>query len=342
MFLLGNVCFGQLGKTAEGRYAFIARETVIFEDNFGVDSVGRFPSKWHVTSCDRHLSAGFPDQQYCSVQKDAGEPLLSIRKTAWYIQPDIAAKSYLRDSFVVEFDFKFDVSGCAELNFYPREATDTCQRVCLHVISNGQLRRTGFSKGAPNIPLGNYPLVFDVAIWHHFAVEYNKRSINVSIDNYRIATLPDCKFSPYALSLGCIAPVKYKHFKVTAGRRRANFNAILAGNKIMLQSVNFDVNSTVVKAEQVSFISQLSEFLKAHPQIKLEINGHTDSDGDTAANMRLSQERADAIKGQLVATGISSDRLITNGFGATRPLQPNTTKEGKANNRRVEFEKSLK
>ncbi len=74
MFLLGNVCFGQLGKTAEGRYAFIARETVIFEDNFGVDSVGRFPSKWHVTSCDRHLSAVFPISSIAVFRRTPASP----------------------------------------------------------------------------------------------------------------------------------------------------------------------------------------------------------------------------------------------------------------------------
>jgi len=71
--------------------------------------------------------------------------------------------------------------------------------------------------------------------------------------------------------------------------------------------------------------------------VKLEIDGHTDSDGDDGINMQLSFERAYEVKKQLVQMGINEERLTVKGLGASKPLQPNTTPEGKANNRRVEF-----
>ena len=81
------------------------------------------------------------------------------------------------------------------------------------------------------------------------------------------------------------------------------------------------------------------QLLKSNPELKFEIGGHTDSDGDAARNLTLSQARADAVKQLLAAQGIEASRLTTKGYGATKPMDSNATPEGKANNRRVEFTK---
>jgi outer membrane protein OmpA-like peptidoglycan-associated protein len=79
--------------------------------------------------------------------------------------------------------------------------------------------------------------------------------------------------------------------------------------------------------------------MKDNAALKLEVGGHTDSDGDAAKNLALSQARADAVKKALVDQGVDAARLTTKGYGATKPIDLNTTPEGKANNRRVEFAK---
>ncbi|MEO6632632.1 MAG: OmpA family protein, partial [Mucilaginibacter sp.] len=70
-----------------------------------------------------------------------------------------------------------------------------------------------------------------------------------------------------------------------------------------------------------------------------EVDGHTDNSGGAAHNATLSQQRADAVKAQLVTMGVDGSRLTTKGYGDTKPISDNLTLEGKANNRRVEFVK---
>ena len=79
--------------------------------------------------------------------------------------------------------------------------------------------------------------------------------------------------------------------------------------------------------------------MKEHQDLRLSIEGHTDSDGEEAWNQELSEKRASAVKDTLVERGIESSRLKTKGYGESKPLDSNSTPEGKANNRRVEFVK---
>jgi OOP family OmpA-OmpF porin len=77
--------------------------------------------------------------------------------------------------------------------------------------------------------------------------------------------------------------------------------------------------------------------MAANPDLHFEIDGHTDNSGAAPHNLQLSQQRADAVKTQLITMGVDSARLTTKGLGDTKPISDNATQEGKANNRRVEF-----
>jgi len=79
------------------------------------------------------------------------------------------------------------------------------------------------------------------------------------------------------------------------------------------------------------------KILQNNPDLKFEVDGHTDNSGNAQHNMELSQQRADAVKKQLVSMGIDASRLTTKGFGDTKPISTNDTPDGKSNNRRVEF-----
>ena len=84
-------------------------------------------------------------------------------------------------------------------------------------------------------------------------------------------------------------------------------------------------------------IDQIAAILKKHPGIKIEIAGHTDSDGTAERNLKLSQRRAEAVKRYLIKKGIPAERLVAKGYGESRPLVKNDTPAHKQLNRRVEF-----
>lgn len=106
----------------------------------------------------------------------------------------------------------------------------------------------------------------------------------------------------------------------------------------ILEKIFFEVNRAVIKSESFDLLNEIARVLDENPQLlKIRIEGHTDSDGSEAYNLKLSQSRASAVMTYLVEQGVQADRLEAVGFGESRPLDTNRTSEGKAANRRVEF-----
>ncbi len=98
----------------------------------------------------------------------------------------------------------------------------------------------------------------------------------------------------------------------------------------------FDVDSSVVHPGAYAEIDRLARVLQEFPDTRIRIEGHTDNTGSEAYNLRLSQKRAEAIKGLLVARGVSPSRITAIGYGEARPRATNATPYGRQLNRRVE------
>jgi K(+)-stimulated pyrophosphate-energized sodium pump len=81
----------------------------------------------------------------------------------------------------------------------------------------------------------------------------------------------------------------------------------------------------------------MADVMKKYPNVNFEVAGHTDNTGDAAANLTLSQQRAEAVVAELVKDGIDAARLRARGYGQTRPIGDNDTEEGRAQNRRTEL-----
>ena len=104
-----------------------------------------------------------------------------------------------------------------------------------------------------------------------------------------------------------------------------------------LKNVFFDTDKSDLKAKSFVELNKLVDFLNANATIKIELHGHTDNEGDDAHNLTLSDDRAKSVMNYLISKGISKERLKAKGFGETKPIATNETKEGRAENRRTEY-----
>ncbi|MCP4343956.1 MAG: OmpA family protein [Desulfobacterales bacterium] len=105
----------------------------------------------------------------------------------------------------------------------------------------------------------------------------------------------------------------------------------------VLQGVLFDFDKRNIKPEFYSDLDEVVEILKKNPELKIEIEGHTDNKGTAAHNKILSEKRAGSVREYLVKKGIEPERLSSSGYGFSRPADTNATSEGRALNRRVEL-----
>lgn len=110
------------------------------------------------------------------------------------------------------------------------------------------------------------------------------------------------------------------------------------GKKIALEGIFFDTAKYSILPESATILEQAYIALKANPEVKIIISGHTDSVGSASSNLTLSQNRANSVKEWLVTKGINANRIKTVGKGLTEPRANNNTAEGRALNRRIEFE----
>lgn len=108
--------------------------------------------------------------------------------------------------------------------------------------------------------------------------------------------------------------------------------------KEALYGVKFQSGKAVITPNSYTILENVYAIMENTPQYKLQIHGHTDSDGTDALNMKLSKDRAAAVKNFLVKKGIDTKRLSSEGFGESKPVATNSTRAGKAQNRRVELE----
>lgn len=104
-----------------------------------------------------------------------------------------------------------------------------------------------------------------------------------------------------------------------------------------LDKVYFNLGQAVVLQESYEQLDNLAEYLKENPELKIQIEGHTDNQGDPAANQKLSLDRAFNVRQYLIEKGVDGKRIRFKGHGSTQPVSPNDTEENRSKNRRVEY-----
>lgn len=326
---------GTQSLKAYSNYDFVPGRRIVFEDHFTDGQDGEFPMHWH-------LGAGQ------GVQNRVGDnnALLLTAGNFAHVSPTIKGTGYLQDTFTIEFD-SYTAGGYGpHLYFYANTqnamsaSNDLAQvNICKGNIWEG----VQVSNHSESLKLdADYPAEIKATNyknrWHHIAIAYQQGQLKVYVDQYRILAVPSLGITPKAFDIEGIGdannPVVIANVKV------ANGSGLSApANKIVTHGINFDVNKATIRPESMGTLKNIVQIMRDNPQIKFEVGGHTDNDGGDGINMPLSQNRADAVRGQLISMGIAADRLTAKGYGATKPIGDNSTTEGKANNRRVEFVK---
>ncbi|MEF3079937.1 OmpA family protein [Winogradskyella poriferorum] len=338
------------GIEVYSKYDFVPGDKTLFFDDFSNDFIGDLPSKWNTNGSGNIVKFNKVEGNWFELK--AGYRLYAI--------PDL---SQLPEDYTIEFDLL--TSGVSN-------KTSSGARV--HVIlsdantfSNGETHYVSVS-----LPLGQYaPFNIDtynffngkagminsgltadirdeVKNQPHIAISVTKKRFRLWVNEVKYVDIPRfieelnvlnyLKFHVYGLTDG-EERVFIKNVKVAEGgvdlRRK-----LMSEGKISTNGILFDSGSANIQPQSLGIVRQISQVLMQDDSIKLNIIGHTDSDGPDDSNLKLSKERAEAVKTALVNIyNISANRLTTEGKGESEPVADNNTASGKAQNRRVEFVK---
>lgn len=315
-------------------YDFVPGDKVLFEDNFADDQDGEFPAHWE-------LKAG-----QAILNKIKGEPAMLLTEGNYVrVIPRMKTDKYLTDPFTIEFDYYYTPNAYGVLlllGFYDKE--NGFDRESGVQVSNSETNFSGtvggsFSKALPEELAGES----FANKWHHIAMVVKNHQLKVYVDQYRTLVVPDTKEDYQTVQFAGIgsetSPIVFRNVRIASGGNMNMIGKKFTESKIVTHGINFDYNKSTLRPESMGTLNMIVKVMQDNPDIKFEVGGHTDSDGDDAYNLKLSQQRAEAVKDQLVKMGIDASRLAAKGYGEGKPLTDNTTPEGKANNRRVEFVK---
>jgi outer membrane protein OmpA-like peptidoglycan-associated protein len=258
---------------------------------------------------------------------------------------------YLPDEFTVEFDAYFENSNKPAYYIYladtrnQRKLDKVAPAKTLHNHRYIQFDRVMAKVygGTSNYYPGMTATTKLPPMWRHYAIAYNKGYVKVYIDDARVLTIPDLGYNPTGIGIGShITGTKNKGYiknvRIAYGNVKL-YNSLMTKGRIATTGIRFDTAKATLKPESNGVINEIVTMMKTYPALRLRIEGHTDSDGDTSANQILSEKRATTVKTALTRRGIAPERLSISSFGETKPVADNATSEGKANNRRVEFVK---
>jgi outer membrane protein OmpA-like peptidoglycan-associated protein len=131
---------------------------------------------------------------------------------------------------------------------------------------------------------------------------------------------------------------KEMHQEVTADASSLS-DEINKSGRVAVYGIHFDTGKATIQPDSENILGEIVKLLQQNPDLKLRVEGHTDNQGNAAANQTLSEKRAQAVVAWLVAHDVGASRLTAVGLGQTKPVADNSTPEGRTKNRRVDLVK---
>lgn len=133
-----------------------------------------------------------------------------------------------------------------------------------------------------------------------------------------------------------VKPLDVDYDRIESIVKKHKTPGIIEDNWVLV-GVNFDFDKANIRPESIPILLNAVQILTANPEIKIEVQGYTDNLGSDGYNQRLSLKRAEAVRNYLIAKGINANRITAVGYGKSKPVADNSTTEGRALNRRIEF-----
>jgi outer membrane protein OmpA-like peptidoglycan-associated protein len=245
----------------------------------------------------------------------------------------------LTERFTMEFDATASSGNIASLITF---APDAASQVKYYFFNS---KMTGGIDGTGPKALGATTAPMEPRAVFRFRVMADGKYVKVYINDTRVANVPNAELGrsnkiTFEYSGTEDEPAFIGNLSVLAGGREL-YDALEENGRVATQGIYFASGSDRIQPESTPTLVEIADMLKAHPDLDLTIEGHTDNVGSPASNLALSDRRAAAVRAILIDTyKIDGNRLTTVGFGDTVPAAPNTTAEGRQQNRRVELVKT--
>jgi OmpA-OmpF porin, OOP family len=322
------------------KYNFVPGDEIIFEDDLVNEENGEFPSRWDLIK---------GSAENASID---GTHIISIEQKS-IISPLISSSDYLSEIFTIEFDAYFNEVASSwqsyNLRFY--SGANGSHKLSDKTIHPLLIFQNGASIKLITLPDRNHinhknlkkSLSGPLPSWKHVAISYNQGSLKVFLNEDRVLNIPNIKLEPEMLSIEAFTQKEgiraIKNIRIAKGGKDL-YKKVMTDGKIITYGILFDTNRATLKPESMGVINEVANLMQSHPELKFQIEGHTDSEGKEDYNLNLSELRASRVMDILTQLGIDKERLKTKGYGESKPLSDNISPEGKAKNRRVEFIKT--
>ena len=338
----------QKGQSLEMTYAksdFVPGDEIIFEDLLVGEKLGEFPSMWDLKEGN------------AEVVNVGGENAIHMAEET-LIMPYMKEKDYLPEEFTIEFDLympcekKYNGGNDEALglnNRYNIDLVNAAGKVVFRAYWYNQHNHMGkprdidwtWQNGGEGSD-GKGTVMFNMSDFNHIAISFNKRALKFYVNGVRAANIPRCdaptRFQIFSYQGVNTANRFIKNVRIAKGAVPL-YDRMMSDGKFITYGITFDVGKSTIKPESMGEINRIVQLMTENPDLKFSVEGHTDSTGNAASNQTLSEARSQAIVAKLVELGIAQDRLTAVGKGQNSPIADNSTDEGRAKNRRVEFVK---